>query len=76
MKQSYAVRNGRRWIAKNAFTRMSSAELFSPPSQRNDEIYIFEGDPLSTGETGLAMSSLLVPERNGGLVQAGSKFYP
>jgi hypothetical protein len=55
---------------------MPSVERFSPPGQRNDEIYISEGDPLSTGETGLAKSSLLVPERNAGLVPAGSKFYP
>lgn len=42
----------------------------------NDGMYIFKGDPPAPGEIGLAELWLLVPERNAGRLQMGSKFYP
>jgi hypothetical protein len=42
----------------------------------NEGMYIFKGAPPSPDETGLAELWLLVPERNAGRLQAGSKFYP
>jgi hypothetical protein len=49
---------------------------FGLEGEMNDGMYIFKGDPPPPGETGLAELWLLVPERNAGRLQAGSKFYP